>query len=178
MYFSPSNTNISFCLKIAAKKKTKQEKKLLSKDEQFRRLVVLGATFHLICNKLSFSSSRHKERKTQRRALKTADAHHSQARLLLWVNPFCLQLFAPTVQRCGAVSRRQRWSTGQTAAFAHLDIQPETSSITYSEAAPEYRAEEFSAGDTDLLKNMTCDKNQCANLKPSSSIRGIKKEIT
>lgn len=43
-----------------------------------------------------------------------------------------------------------------------------------SEAAPEYRAEEFSAGDTDLLKNMTCDKNQCANLKPNSSIRGIK----
>lgn len=57
--FFSSNSNISFCLKTAAKKK------LLSRDKQFLRLVVLlGLTFHLICNELFFSRSRHKERKT------------------------------------------------------------------------------------------------------------------
>lgn len=57
----------------------------------------------------------------------------------------------------------------------HLKIPPVNFCITYFGAALEYRVEEFSAGNTDLLKNMTCDKNQCANLRPNSSIRRIKK---
>lgn len=61
------------------------------------------------------------------------------------------------------------------ANSGHLKILPVNFCITYFEATLEYRVEEFSAGNTDLLKNMTCDKNQCANLKPNSSIRSIKK---
>lgn len=64
---------------------------------------------------------------------------------------------------------------GRLLHSGHLKILPVNFCTTYFEATLEYRVEEFSAGSTDLLKNMTCDKNQCANLKPNSSIRSIKK---
>lgn len=57
----------------------------------------------------------------------------------------------------------------------HLKILSVNFCITYFKPALEYRVVKFSASNTDLLKNMTCDKNQCANLKPNSSIRSIKK---